>query len=71
MGLLSFQFRVLMQNLYTYILQFQNCTFHAFALAKTGSNSSMFQAILCSMQRRQSGLKSGGSWIKVKKFWFS
>src|SRR6218665_1780533 len=48
MGIMSFQFRVFIQNLYTYILLFQNYTFHAFALAniKTGSISSMFRAIM-------------------------
>ena len=26
--------------------------------------------MVCHPQRRQSGLKSGGSWIRAKKFWF-
>src|SRR6218665_3326636 len=44
-----FNFVFSYQNLYTYILQFQNYIFRVFAL----ENSSVSQAILCSIDRVQ------------------
>src|SRR6218665_804188 len=40
-------------------------------MKKTITNGKRFQIICQKVQRRQSGLKSEGSWARVKKFRFS